>query len=70
MPPHKYSGKRVDEILRLKKASVRNAPLPPGSPSWTVVESMLWEDVDDAAKADGTGFKTIRKLLTDSQFDR
>jgi hypothetical protein len=42
--PHKYDGLRVWEILRTKKASIRTAPLPPGSPSWAEFEAMTWED--------------------------
>ena len=67
---HKFAGMRVRDILRLKKASVRNAPLPPGSPTWDEVEDMIWEDVDEAARRNEPGFKTIRKLLTDGRFDR
>jgi hypothetical protein len=68
--PSKYDGMTVREILRLKKANVRNAPLPPGSPAWDGILDWPWEDVDQAAKANRPGFKTIRKLLTDGRFDR
>jgi len=68
--PSKYDGMSVREILRLKKAGVRSAPLPPGSPSWDDILDWTWEDVDAAARANRPGYKTIRKLLTDGRFDR
>jgi hypothetical protein len=70
MSAHRFAGRKVSEILREKKASIRLAPLPPGSPSWDDVEAMIWEEIEDGAKANEPGFKTIRKLLTDRRFDR
>jgi hypothetical protein len=70
MAEHRYAGMRVRDILRLKKASVRLAPLPEGAPAWREVELMTWEDVDLAARRNQPGFRTIRKLLSDSRFDR
>jgi hypothetical protein len=67
---HKYAGMFVKDILRAKKASVRSAPLPEGSPEWRDVEEMTWEEVDLAAREGQPGFKTIRKLLTDGRFER
>jgi hypothetical protein len=67
---HKYDGLRVSDILRTKKASVRTAPLPPGSPSWSEFESMTWEEIDEGARRNLPGYKTVRKLLTDQRFDR
>lgn len=70
MGTHKYAGMWVRDILRLKLGSIRNAPLPEGSPDWSEVEAMTWEQVDEDAKANTPGFRTIRKLLTDQRFDR
>jgi hypothetical protein len=67
---HKYAGRLVRDILKEKKASVRQAPLPPGSPSWSELEAMYWEEVEDGARANKLGFKTVRKLLTDGRFDK
>ena len=61
---------RVREILRLKKAGIRNAALPPGSPTWVEIDGMMWEEIDEAAHRNEPGFKTIRKLLADLRFDR
>jgi hypothetical protein len=68
--PHKYAGLRVSEILRLKKGSVRQAPLPDGSPSWSEFEGMMWEEIEEGARQNLPGFKTVRKLLSDQRFDR
>ena len=43
---HKYDGLRVSEILRLKKGSIRQAPLPPGSLSLAEFEAMSWEEIE------------------------
>jgi hypothetical protein len=67
---HKYSGKTVAEILKGKKASIKNAPLEPGSPTWENIQNVKWEDIDRSAKAGKTGYNTIRKLLTDTRFDK
>jgi hypothetical protein len=67
---HKFAGMTVRQILRTKKASVRTAPLPAGSPSWATFEDMMWEDVEAGAADNRPGFKTVRKLLTDGRFDR
>ncbi len=70
MAESRFAGKIVKEILQWKKASIRQAPLPEGSPDWKTVEQMTWEQVDRAARENQIGFKTIRKLLTDGRFDR
>jgi hypothetical protein len=66
---HRFAGMRVREILRLKKGSIRTAPLPPGAPAWAEIEGMIWEEIDRAASDNQPGFK-IRKLLADQRFDR
>ena len=67
---HKFSGMTVREILRGKKASVRDAALPAGSPGWDEFLVMTWEEVDEGARLNRPGFKTVRKLLRDQRFDR
>lgn len=66
----KYAGMLLSEVLRLKKASVRNAPLPPGTPPWRELESLTWEQLDEGARQNRAGFKMVRKLLSDQRFDR
>ena len=61
---------RVSEILRGKKGSIRNAPLPKGSPSWDDLLGKTFAEIEAGAKAGLPGYRTIRKLLTDRRFDR
>jgi hypothetical protein len=60
----------VSDVLKNKLGSIRKAPLPPGSPSWSDIGDMTMDEVRAAAQAKQTGFKTILKLLTDSRFNR
>jgi RHS repeat-associated protein len=66
----KNSGKTVRQILQGKKGSIKNAPLPPGSPSWDSILDNTWEEIEAGAKANSPGYREIRKLLTDGRFDR
>lgn len=68
MPPS--PNERVGDILKRKKASIRNAPLETGSPSWDELQEMTWEDIERGAREGKPGFRTIRKLLTDRRFDK
>ncbi len=70
MGEHKYAGMTGEEILRLKKGCVKNAPLPRGSPDWSDIERMMWEEIEAEASDNNIGFKVIRKLLTDQRFDK
>ena len=67
---HKFAGMRVAEILRGKKRSIASAPLPSGSPAWHEFEAMTWEQIDEGARQNLPGYKTVRKLLTDQRFNR
>ena len=60
----------VREILRGKKGSIRQAPLPKGSPSWEEVLDLPLSEIERRASSDETGYRTIRKLLKDKRFDR
>jgi hypothetical protein len=62
------SGKTVEEILKSKKASIKNVPLDPGSPSWDDILHLRWEDIEEKAKKRDAGYQTIRKLLTNRRF--
>jgi hypothetical protein len=64
------AGKTVDEILTTKKGSITKVKLPKGTPSWNNIRGMTWEDVEKAAKAGRTGFKTIKKLLDREKYNR
>ena len=65
-----FAGMTVSQILATKKSSVQKAPLTLGSPSWSSIMQLTWEELDEAARKNQAGFKTIRKLSTDSRFDR
>jgi hypothetical protein len=60
----------VVDILRHKKASIKQARLPQGSPDWDEFSRMTWEQVEDGARTNRPGFKVVRKLLTDKRFDK
>jgi len=61
---------KVSDILRKKKGSIKQAPLPKGSLSWDEYSQMTWEQIEQGARANRPGFKVVRKLLTDKRFDR
>jgi hypothetical protein len=65
-----YGGKTVKEILKSKKASVKYAKLPKGSPSWNDILQLKWEEIVKRASRREVGYKTIRKLLSDSEYDK
>ena len=64
------SGKTVAEILKTKLSSIKNAPLPPGSPSWSQILNMTWEEIVAGAKTGKPGFSVFRKLLQDGRFNK
>lgn len=41
-----------------------------GSPSWSEIELMTWEEVVEHAEAGVSGFRTIETLLGDKRFDK
>jgi hypothetical protein len=63
-------GRKVSDILKRKKASIKRAPLPSGSPEWDTFMQMTWEQVEEGARTNRPGFKVVRKLLTDKRFDK
>lgn len=70
MATHKFAGQTVAEILQVKKASIKDAELGPGSPSWSDILDMTWEEVAEAARRRVPGFKTIKKLLSKGEYDK
>jgi hypothetical protein len=60
----------VRDVLEGKRGSIRNAPLPPGSPAWEDVADMTMSEIRAAARANEPGYKTILKLLTDNRFNK
>jgi hypothetical protein len=64
------TGKTVAELLMGKKASIKGAPLDPGSPSWDDIMELTWEEILIGAKRNKPGFKTIKKLLGSKEYDK
>lgn len=64
------AGKTVREILKGKQGGLKQAPLPPGSPTWDEVLDLTWEEVTQRAKRREPGYKTIRKLLSDPEYNK
>jgi hypothetical protein len=64
------AGKTVEEILRGKKASIRDASLNPGSPAWDEILDVTWEEIVERAKRRRPGYKTIKKLLGSKEYDK
>ena len=64
------AGETVADILKRKKASVKQAPLPSGSPDWDAFMQMTWEHIEEGARTNRPGFKVVPKLLTDKRFDK
>lgn len=64
------AGKTVREILRDKQGRIKRARLDPGSPSWDDIMDLPWEEILARAKQRQKGSKTIKKLLSDSEYDK
>jgi hypothetical protein len=64
------AGKTVEQILKGKRGSIKNAPLDPGAPSWDDILSLTWEEIEERADRREPGFQTFRKLLKEKRFDK
>jgi len=64
------AGKTVIEILKGKMGSVKQARMKPGSPSWDDILHLSWEEIERRARRNETGYKTIRKLLSDPEYNK
>jgi hypothetical protein len=65
-----YAGKTLAEILKTKKARIKNAPLEHGSPSWDDIMDLTWEELVRRKKRGDPGFKTFHKLLKAKRFNK
>lgn len=61
---------KVRDILAGKRGSIKDAALPPGSPSWDEILDWTWEEIEEGARQGEIGFRTIKKLLSNSRFDK
>jgi hypothetical protein len=66
----KNAGKTVDEILKGKKGSIKDAPLDEGAPSWAEIRNLKWEDIVKGAQQGKRGYRTFKKLLEQQRFDK
>jgi len=64
------TGKTVGEILRGKKGTIKDAGLPTGSPSWDDILDVDWDEIVRRAKGRLPGYRTIKKLLSDGDYDK
>jgi len=64
------AGKTVAEILKGKLASIKNAPLDSGSPSWDDILHLIWEQLKEKANRGLPGFRTFVKLLSRKRFNK
>ena len=63
-------NRTVSDILKTKKGTIKNAPLPPGSPSWNSIMTLTLAEIQRRAQRGDIGYGTIYKLLTDSRFNK
>jgi hypothetical protein len=67
---HKNAGKTVAEILTGKQARIKTAALGEGSPSWDQIRDLAWEEIVERAQRRESGYRTIKKLLEKSEYDK
>ncbi|WP_373536334.1 hypothetical protein [Microcoleus sp.] len=60
----------MSEILKGKKGSIKQAQLPANLPSWEDLSEMICEEIERGAEDNISGFRMVRKLLSDRRFDR
>ena len=63
-------GKTVADILTGKKGSIKQAPLQRDSPSWDEILELTWEEITKRARRGKRGYRTIRKLLSDPEYNK
>jgi hypothetical protein len=68
--PENDDNETVDDILKRKKGTIKQAPLEPGSPSWGDIRGETWRSINRKARQRKKGYRTFRKLLTDSDYDK
>lgn len=68
--PDNDDNETVAEILKRKRGAIRQAPLPPGSPSWDDILGETWKSVKRKAQQRKRGYGKFHKLLTDGRFDK
>lgn len=59
-------NQKVKDVLKIRKGSIKNAPLPPGSPSWYAIQDLTFKDISQRRNL--PGYNTIWKPITDGRF--
>ena len=70
MAKHANTGKTVAQILKSKRASIKDAALEEGSPSWDDILDLMWEELKRRATRGEPGFRTFKKLLDRKRFNK
>jgi hypothetical protein len=70
MAKNKHAGKTVAEILKDKQGRIKSAPLGEGSPSWDELMDLTWEETERRARAKLRGYRAIKKLLGNEEYDK
>ncbi|MCL2451107.1 MAG: hypothetical protein FWD17_19345, partial [Polyangiaceae bacterium] len=68
--PNPIAGKTDEENRKGQKGSIKQAALEEGSPSWNDIQKETWESIEQKARADKPGYRTIRKLLTQKEYNK
>lgn len=68
--PGNGDDETVGDILRRKRASIRQAALDPGSPSWDDIAGLTWAELTARSRRREVGYKTFRKLLSERRYDK
>ena len=68
----KYGDQTVKDVLKTKRGSIKNAPLPPGGPNWNdlIRNGVTMEAIRRLADMGETGYKEIWKLLNEIRFNK
>jgi hypothetical protein len=56
------AGKTVEEILKGKKASIKQAELEEGSPSWDDILGLTWEEIEEESSESRTRIPNYPKV--------
>ena len=62
--------RKVSDVLKGKKGSIKQARLPAGAPSWGEVGDKTMDEITAGARANKPGYRKIQKLLKDKRFDK
>ena len=61
---------KVRDILKLKRGSIKTAPLERGSPRWEDILDLTWREIEEGGRQQRAGFRTLKKLLLRKEYDR